>query len=78
MVGAGIARPIYADDTVHSQRIVPADICRPMVAPTRCGGAFITIANNISSDTILNFVLTNLGDLVYNIGKGKKDTFVAN
>jgi len=34
MVGAGIARPNYADDTVQPRRIVPADMGRAMPAPT--------------------------------------------
>ncbi|MCL2620376.1 MAG: hypothetical protein FWD97_05510 [Defluviitaleaceae bacterium] len=33
-VGAGIARPSPTDDTVQSQRIVPADMGRAMPAPT--------------------------------------------
>ncbi|MCL2621035.1 MAG: hypothetical protein FWD97_08910 [Defluviitaleaceae bacterium] len=35
LVGAGIARPTYADDSVKSQAIVPADMGRAMPAPTR-------------------------------------------
>jgi len=34
LVGAGIARPNYADDTVQPRRIVPADMGRAMPAPT--------------------------------------------
>jgi len=33
-VGAGIARPTYTGNTIHSKRIVPADMGRAMLAPT--------------------------------------------
>ncbi|MCL2620689.1 MAG: hypothetical protein FWD97_07130 [Defluviitaleaceae bacterium] len=35
LVGAGIARPTYADDTVQPQGIVPADMGRVMPDPTK-------------------------------------------
>jgi len=35
LVGAGIARPTYTDDSVKPQRIVSADMGRAMPAPTR-------------------------------------------
>ncbi|MCL2620209.1 MAG: hypothetical protein FWD97_04655 [Defluviitaleaceae bacterium] len=35
MVGAGIARPTYTDDTVQPQRIVPTEMGRAMPAPTK-------------------------------------------
>ncbi|MCL2620771.1 MAG: hypothetical protein FWD97_07560 [Defluviitaleaceae bacterium] len=34
VVGAGIARPTHADDTVQPQTIMPADMGRAMPAPT--------------------------------------------
>jgi len=35
LVGAGIARPTHADDSVKSQKIVPAELGRAMPAPTK-------------------------------------------
>ena len=44
LVGAGIARPIYADDTVRPRRKVTADMGRAMPAPTKLGVELYIVA----------------------------------
>ncbi|MCL2620798.1 MAG: hypothetical protein FWD97_07700, partial [Defluviitaleaceae bacterium] len=41
LVGAGIARPMYADDTVQPKIIVPTEMGRAMPAPTIMVGQVI-------------------------------------